>query len=221
MAKPGPKAYLDDHKKVQQMRRWVIQGNNDVQLAKLSGLSEKTLYKWRCENHKGFRDLYNTWKHERMLAKAEGNIEEFLEMKNDKDTLRVKADMSKFVAETLGREVYAKKTEGDSNVLNLIAIENAVINIANGERKPLYAGRVGEDQATRIDPLQGREGSTIDIDEDSVHNVRSDIQALLSQGESDGAHPLRQESSSGTSDSNESSDVPGEVGDSSGESGEG
>lgn len=51
----------------------------------------------------------------RMLTLAESNLIEFLELSTDgmdaATKLRVKADVTKFVAETLGRDTYSKRSE--------------------------------------------------------------------------------------------------------------
>lgn len=47
-----------------------------------------------------------------MLDKAEKNIDKFLEMDEDTDTkLRVKSDITKFVAERVGKERYSSRSE--------------------------------------------------------------------------------------------------------------
>jgi len=47
-----------------------------------------------------------------MLEKAEKNLNNFLEMKEDTDTkLRVKADITKFVSERVGKDKYSSRSE--------------------------------------------------------------------------------------------------------------
>ena len=43
-----------------------------------------------------------------MLKKAERNLNELLDEKKDK---KIKADITKFIAETIGKKIYSKKTE--------------------------------------------------------------------------------------------------------------
>jgi hypothetical protein len=58
---------------------------------------------------KGFRDFINGVKHERIVRKAESNVEVLLSSEDE----RVMADMTKFSLETLGKKTYSKRTETD------------------------------------------------------------------------------------------------------------
>lgn len=91
---------------------------------------------WVNTNYKAFRDMLTTYDHEYQLKLAKENIRQILNMKTvepaigifgpiiDKKTkkpvmkdndklIKIKSDMSVFVAETLGRKNYTKRTEID------------------------------------------------------------------------------------------------------------
>lgn len=108
----------------------VLEGKSLKQFVKENGVKEDAVYEWSYANYLGFSDKVEGWRRDRKLMLAEKNIDEILEMKtttrrivgigedaelvetDDPQVLRVKADMSKFVAETLGKDKgYAKRNE--------------------------------------------------------------------------------------------------------------
>ena len=110
------------------------------EIAKQCDVKFATVQFWYYTNYQELRTKIDLWRHERMLKKAEENIEEILDMEvsgfrfnkaggkikvvNGK-VLEVKADMTKFVSETLGKKSYSKKLDelGNGNApitLNLI-----------------------------------------------------------------------------------------------------
>ena len=124
---PGRKTILDK-KLFGKIQESILDGNDLRKTAKVCGIEENTLYDWTANNYLNLADKIDGWKRDRKLRLAERNIEQFLEMdtsgfvqsklgpvpiENDPALARIKADMSKFVAETLGRKDYAKKTETD------------------------------------------------------------------------------------------------------------
>ena len=97
------------------MRDWILEDRTLEEIAVLSDIPVATIIHWQWRNYKGFGDALRGWRHERMLAKAEQNIGEILAIPqtDNEGMLRIKSDMTKFVAETLGRKNYARKTETD------------------------------------------------------------------------------------------------------------
>lgn len=85
------------------------------------------VYNWKYRNELNIATLIETWKLDHQLRLATNNIKGFLKMStsskkilSDGETIieiedpalvRVKADMSKFVAETIGKSNYSKRTE--------------------------------------------------------------------------------------------------------------
>jgi len=85
-------------------------------------------YNWHYENYLNISDKIEGWTRDRKLILAEKNIEDFLKMKtmntgttkkgdafdyNDSSLVRIKADISKFVSETLGKKTYSKQLNTD------------------------------------------------------------------------------------------------------------
>lgn len=108
------------------IREFVLQGKTQREIAKLCEIAEETIESWIWRNYKGFADKYRLYKVERRLKKAEENIDDFLEMEtkntgvtkkgdtfeyDDAKLKKIKADTSIFVAETLGKEIYSKRSE--------------------------------------------------------------------------------------------------------------
>ena len=97
----------------QKIRGWVLEGKNIREMAELCDHPVQTLYHWASTNYLDFQARVDGWQRDRLLMLAERNIGKILGMDaDDKDFTRVIADMSKFTAETLGKDVgYAKRTE--------------------------------------------------------------------------------------------------------------
>ena len=90
----------------------VIRGLKFREIAKELDIPETTIYTWSSDNYLDFATLVDNWKRDRKLILAVNNIEDILKMGvNDKETIKVVSDMSKFVAETLGKDNYSKRNE--------------------------------------------------------------------------------------------------------------
>jgi len=111
MAKVGRKTLLNKAL-LGKIKELVIDGKSLVDIAKICNIVESTLYEWSSDNYLRLNDKVEGWKRDRKLMLAEKNIEAILDMGvNDKDSLKVVADTSKFVTETLGRDNYSKRSE--------------------------------------------------------------------------------------------------------------
>lgn len=98
-------------------------------MARISEITEveySTIKGWVFRNYQGFAEFLDGLKRDWKLRKAQENIEEFLTMDTlntavtkkgdtfeytDAKILRIKADTTFFVAETLGKETYSKRSE--------------------------------------------------------------------------------------------------------------
>lgn len=120
--KTGPTPILNDQV-FKEIKKFTLQGQGLAQIARSCNLNEDTFYVWHSDNYLNLADKIEQWRRDRKLALAEKNLEKFLSMKTsniaktkDGDTYqfkdaqlaRIKADISKFVAETLGNKHYAK-----------------------------------------------------------------------------------------------------------------
>lgn len=99
------------------IKKLILEGKNYKETAEIIEIPYDTFLGWVEKNYEGFGDLMVTYRHERMLRKAEKNIEDYADMKagelKDPKWAKVHADVNIFIAETLGRTNYHKKKEVD------------------------------------------------------------------------------------------------------------
>lgn len=113
MLKVGRPTELTDEL-VRQIKQSILVGNDLKTTANICGIPESTLYTWNSDNYLNINDKIEGWKRDRKLMLADKNIEGILCLGvSDKDSLKVVADMSKFVKETLDKKNYSKKVEND------------------------------------------------------------------------------------------------------------
>ena len=103
---PGRPTLLDDHL-YRKIRDLVLDGMNLRQISESLEIPYATMRDWDYENYKGFSDKLLSYKHERLLQKAESNLEVLLDAEDD----RLKGDMTKFTLESLNKKFYSKRTE--------------------------------------------------------------------------------------------------------------
>lgn len=104
----GRPSVLDDEQIVLQIKELILEGNSEQNVADILEIPINTWNVWKWKNYKGFADKLLSYKHERMLLKAETNLEVLMGADDDK----VKLDASKFVAETVGKNKgYSKRSE--------------------------------------------------------------------------------------------------------------
>ena len=130
--KRGRKTILDDEL-FTKIKKSILKGNNIEKTAKACKIKEHTFYTWHSDNYLKLADKIELWKVEKennelkeKLDLANDNLKEFLGMdtKNTivtkkgeaiviKDTglVRVKADMTKFTLETLGKKDFGKNVD--------------------------------------------------------------------------------------------------------------
>lgn len=102
----GRPTLLDDHL-FRKIKDLVLDGMNLRQIAESLEIPYHTMRDWEYENYKGFSDKMLSFKHERLLQKAENNLEVLMDAEDD----RVKLDSSKFTLETLNKKFYSKRME--------------------------------------------------------------------------------------------------------------
>lgn len=109
--KVGRKTNLDEEL-VREIKQSILDGNDLKTTANICEIPESTLYTWHSDNYLNLADKILNWKHERMLKLAEMNLEGIMGLGiSDKDSIKVVADVSKFVSETLGKKNYSKRSE--------------------------------------------------------------------------------------------------------------
>ena len=99
---------------LRQIKQSILNGNNLKETANLCEIPESTLYCWTSDNYLNLADRIEGWKRDRKLILADNNIEGILCLGvSDKEVLKVVADMSKFVKETLDKKNYSKQINND------------------------------------------------------------------------------------------------------------
>lgn len=102
----GRPTLLDDHL-YRKIKDLVLDGMNLRQISESLEIPYATMRDWDYENYKGFSDKLLSYKHERLLQKAESNLEVLLDAEDD----RLKGDMTKFTLESLNKRFYSKRQE--------------------------------------------------------------------------------------------------------------
>ena len=97
------------------------------------GVSEVTLLKWRNDNVLGIYDDMERIRREKLLAKAEETMNELLDSEDD----HVKAKMSQFIGETLGKLHYSKQNDTVINVIMPTPILDLGKLVSTIPQKPL------------------------------------------------------------------------------------
>ena len=112
MAEVGRPSQLDDEQFLLKIRDLVIDNVSEKEIAKILDIPLGTWDYWKWKNYQGFNDKLLSYKHERMLRKAEANIEVLQESEDE----RVNLQANTFVLETLGKHKYSKKTEQEGKL---------------------------------------------------------------------------------------------------------
>lgn len=114
MAEVGRPTDLTDEL-VKKIKQCILDGNDLKNTANLCEIDPQKLYNWNCDNYLNIRDKIEGWKRDYKLSLADKNINDILKIGAipDKVTLKVVADMSKFVKETLDKKNYSKQINTD------------------------------------------------------------------------------------------------------------
>lgn len=106
MAEVGRPTELDNELLVK-IKECIVEGKNYLETSQEIGVPYDTFCGWKKRNYDGFADRLLTYEHERMVKKAEKRIEQLIYSEDD----RVSLNASTFIAETLGKKNYSKRTE--------------------------------------------------------------------------------------------------------------
>lgn len=111
MADVGRPTALDNDL-LRKIKQSILDGNDLKKTANVCEIPESTLYTWHSDNYLTLADKIEGWRRDRKLMLANENIVKILQLDiNDKDFVKTVSDMSKFVAETLDKKNYSKRTE--------------------------------------------------------------------------------------------------------------
>jgi hypothetical protein len=129
----GAPSILDDPTTITKIDNVVMSGGWINEIAEALDTPWRTVQDWYTRDFRNFRAKIRAFKRDYLVKKAERNIDEMLDLdvtepivtmvgiqrdeegnirtKTNTNKLKVKADISKFVAETLGKEEYSKRNE--------------------------------------------------------------------------------------------------------------
>lgn len=130
----GRPTILDDEKIMLKIRELFLDGQTEDSIQQILDIPKGTWNYWKYSNFHNFSDILLTYKHERMIRKAEANVEVLMESEDE----RVQADMSKFVLETVGKRNYSKRIEstgadGKDLPTPIIQLQNVLTDNSNKE----------------------------------------------------------------------------------------
>lgn len=103
----GRPSLLDDEQFLLKIKNLYLDGKNEKEIQQILEVPSGTWEYWKWKNYQGFADVLLSYKHERMIRKAEANVEVLMESEDE----RIQADMSKFILETVGKRNYSKRIE--------------------------------------------------------------------------------------------------------------
>lgn len=103
----GRPTILDDKEKASKIRELVLEGVTHKDIQEIMEIPRSTWDTWINENYRGFADTMLSYKHERILNKAEANIEQSMSSEDE----RVRVDVSKFALERLNKKNYSARVE--------------------------------------------------------------------------------------------------------------
>lgn len=103
----GRPSQLEDKEFLLKIRDLVLDNKSEVEMQEILGVPKGTWNTWKYTNFHNFSDLLLTYKHERMIRKAESNIEVLQESEDE----RVNLQANTFILETLAKNNYSKRNE--------------------------------------------------------------------------------------------------------------
>lgn len=144
-ALPPPQLLNKDF--LRECRSLVLDGGWIKQISQNLGVEYKTTEAWYTRNAQGFRTKMDNWRLERVLKKAQGIIEETLDLPVetpvrsfgivvghdiDPRMVKIKVSNAQFVAETLGKKKFSKRIENTGEDGSPLVVQ--VVNY--GDTKP-------------------------------------------------------------------------------------
>lgn len=122
-----------DNELMNQIRDLVLEGKEMTEIAEIINIPYATMAGWKKRNYDQFEERYENFRHERMVIKAKGKVDE----KMDSDNEKISLDAATFILETLGKKDFSKRSElTGSNGKDLIPkpiLGDVPINNSNSE----------------------------------------------------------------------------------------
>lgn len=110
MAKPGPDSILTEELTLK-IRELVLSDKTYEEIKQELGIADGTWDSWVYKNYMDFRSNLQDWKHEKLVKKAEKNLNELLEGEDEK----IRADLTKFTLERLNKAKFSSKSEVENS----------------------------------------------------------------------------------------------------------
>jgi len=104
--KPGTKPQLTEELTAK-VRTLYLEGNSYISIQQILDINASTWDSWVYKNYKDFRVQLQNYKHERLVRKAETNVDVLLGSEDE----RVQSDMTKFTLKALDKDNYSDRTE--------------------------------------------------------------------------------------------------------------
>ena len=104
--KPGTKPQLTEELTAK-VRTLYLEGNSYISIQQILDINPSTWDSWVYKNYKDFRVQLQNYKHERLVRKAETNVDVLLGSEDE----RVQSDMTKFTLKALDKDNYSDRTE--------------------------------------------------------------------------------------------------------------
>jgi len=98
------------------IREGLLAGRTQESIKEELHIPNSTWCNWFYDNYNGFRDQVEGWRRDAMLKQAEGNLKEIVHLPiipEEHKVMKIIADTSMFVVETLGKHSYSKKQDVD------------------------------------------------------------------------------------------------------------
>lgn len=127
MADVGRPSQLQDEQFLLKIRELVLEGDTEEVMQQKLEIPKGTWDYWKWKNYESFQDKLLSYRHERMLRKAELNIE----VLQDSEDEKVALNANTFVLETLGKKNYSKRTE--STGADGKDLPQPIINVFNND----------------------------------------------------------------------------------------
>jgi len=108
-----------------QIRKLVLESVEYTQIQQILNISPNTWDSWFYRDFQGFRANLSQWKNERIVKKAEKKVESLISAEDE----RVALQASTFALETLGKEVYSKRSELTGKNGEAIKVEGVEITV--------------------------------------------------------------------------------------------
>ena len=103
----GRPSQLDDEQFLLKIRDLVLANTSEKEICEIIEVPLNTWNYWKWKNYQSFSDKLLSYKHERMLQKAEYNLEVLQESEDE----RVALQANTFIMETVGKKNYSKRVE--------------------------------------------------------------------------------------------------------------